>query len=454
MSRSAAISRLGATALAGLLLLPSAGLGRMRPHYGGGLRIETSGAETPDFVKLLVTETLTHIDARGEVRPWLAISWHSQNGDRRWQFRIREGVQLHGTFTNAPFTAALAAETVREGLTKAGITGRVQAAGEDVTVEFDTPVPQFAALLAGVNFSVAGSDSRGIVMGSGPYMIQSIAAPRMTLVANPDYWGVRRFPETVTVLWGRTAREQSLDLAAKRADLIEVPPEELHHAQQERARLSNGEPAEVVVLCAEHARTADTKLRQALSETIDRAALLNFIFQKQGAIAGTLLPNWMTGYSALLPVVHDTAHARQLRGEASGHVAFTVGYDVKDAAMQLLAERLALNAREAGLTLQTVARTSEVDWLLRRVPVQTANPAAALTEIAHALHRTVELKDTSLESVLLAERAAVADYTLIPLLHLNHAWAASERLHDWSSATPLEPLPAATWIENKVESKP
>jgi ABC-type oligopeptide transport system substrate-binding subunit len=276
----------------------------------------------------------------------------------------------------------------------------------------------------------------------------------MTLVANPDYWGARRFPETITVLWGRTAREQSLDLAAKRADLIEVPPEELHHARQERARLSNGESAEVIVLCAERAGTADVKLRQALSETIDRAALLNFIFQKQGAIAGTLLPNWMTGYSALVPVVHDAAHARQLRGEAGGHVAFTVGYDVKDAAMQLLAERLALNAREAGLTLQSVARTSEVDWLLRRVPVQTTNPAAALTEIARALHRTVELKDTSLESVLLAERAAVANSTLIPLLHLNHAWAASERLHDWSSATPLEPLPAATWIDDKVESKP
>jgi ABC-type transport system substrate-binding protein len=445
---------LGVTALAGILLLPSAVLGRVRPHYGGELRIETSGTEAPDFVKLLVTETLTSIDARGEVRPGLAVSWQSQNGDRRWQFRIREGVQLRGADSDAPLTTTLAAEAIRGGLTKTGITGRVHAAGEEVTVEFDAPAPQFAALLAGVNFSVAGSDSRGIVIGSGPYTIQSIAAPRMTLAANPDYWGGRRFPETITVLWGRTAHEQSLDLAAKRADMIEVPPEELHHARQERARLSSGEPAEVVVLCAEHAGTADAKLRQALSETIDRAALLNFIFQKQGAIAGTLLPNWMTGYSALLPVVHDTAHARQLRGEAGGHMAFTLGYDAKDAEMQLLAERLTLNAREAGLTLQSVARTSEVDWLLRRVPVQTSNPAAALTEITRALHRTVELKDTSLESVLLAERAAVADYTLIPLLHLNHAWAASEKLHDWSSATPLEPLPAATWIENKVESKP
>lgn len=455
MSRLAAISKLGTvTALAGLVLLQGTALGRVRPHYGGEVRIESSGSEAPDFVKLLVTETLTCVDARGEVGPGLAVHWQSQNGDRRWQFRLREGVQLHGTEMDTPLTAAMAVEAIRAGLTKSGMEARVHASGEEVTVEFDGPVPQFAALLADPQFSVGGSDSRGVVVGSGPYAIQSIAAPRMTLVANPDYWGGRRFPETITVLWGRSAREQELDLAAKRADLIEIPPEALHHAQQERVRLTKSGPAEVVVLTAQRASTGDPRLRQALSETIDRGALLNFIFQKQGETTGALLPNWITGYGALLPAVHDTAHARQLRGEAGWRAVFILGYDGADAEMQLLAERLALNAREAGLTLQTVARTSDVDWLLRRVPVQTANPAAALTELANALHRKVELNDSTLESVFRAERAALAEYTLIPLLHLNRAWAASERLHDWSGASALEPLPAATWVESRAENKP
>jgi ABC-type transport system substrate-binding protein len=451
MFRLPAINRLGGTvcAVAGLMLLPSAAMGRVRPHYGGEVRIETSGAEAPDFVKLLVTETLTNINARGEVLPGLAVRWQSQNGDRRWQFRLREGVQLHGTETDSPLTAALVAETIRAGLAKSGLEARVHAGGEDVTVEFDAPMPQFAALLAGALYSVGSSDSRCMMVGSGPYAVQTIAGPRMTLVANPDYWGGRHFPETITVLWGRSVREQELDLAAKRADLIEVPPEELHRAQQERARLSKSEPAEVVVLTAQRASTSDVRLRQALSETIDRGALLNFIFQKQGEVAGALLPNWITGYGTLLPAVRDTAHARQLRGEVGGRAAFTLGYDGGDAEMQLLAERLALNAREAGLTLQAVARTSDVDWLLLRIPVRTANPAAALTEILHALHHSVELNDATLESVFRAERAAVADYTLIPLLHLSRAWAASERLHDWSSASPLEPLPATTWVESK-----
>jgi ABC-type oligopeptide transport system substrate-binding subunit len=221
-------------------------------------------------------------------------------------------------------------------------------------------------------------------------------------------------------------------------------------------------------MTAERARATDSatnpatnpKLRQALSESVDRPALLNFIFQKQGEATGGLLPNWLTGYGALLTSVHDAAHARQLRAEAGGRAAFTLGYEVKDAELQLVAERIALNAREAGLTVQAVARTSDVDWLLRRIEIKTANPPAALTNILHALGGTLELNDLSLEAVYRAERAALADYMAIPLLHLNRAWAASERLHDWSSASPLMPLPSETWVSgnsvstNGMEGRP
>jgi peptide/nickel transport system substrate-binding protein len=441
---------------------------RTRPHYGGEIRLETSDAEAPDFVKLLITDTLTYIDARGVLRPGLAVRWESQNGDRRWQLWLRPGVRLHGTEMDEPLTAALAADAIRKGLAKSGMDARVQFADDRVNVEFGAPVPQFAALLAGAQFGVGTLYPKGVVAGSGPYAIQSIVGPRITLAVNPDYWGGRRYPATITVLCGRTVREQALDLAAKRADLMEVPPEELRRAQQERTRLSQIAPTELIVMTAERARATDSatnpatnpKLRQALSESVDRPALLNFIFQKQGEATGGLLPNWLTGYGALLTSVHDAAHARQLRAEAGGRAAFTLGYEVKDAELQLVAERIALNAREAGLTVQAVARTSDVDWLLRRIEIKTANPPAALTNILHALGGTLELNDLSLEAVYRAERAALADYMAIPLLHLNRAWAASERLHDWSSASPLMPLPSETWVSgnsvstNGMEGRP
>jgi peptide/nickel transport system substrate-binding protein len=455
MSRLAATSRLCWLTIAAVVAVNCpAWLGiraeaRVRPHYGGEVRVESSEAEAPEFVKLLIAETLTNVDIHGEVRPALAVRWEGQNGDRRWQLWLRPGVQLHGTEMDTPLTPAMVAETIRQGLAKSGMEGRVHSASDSVTVEFDAPVPQFAALLSGAQFGVSTLDARGVVVGSGAYAIQSVAGPRMTLMANPEYWGGRRFPETITVLCGRGAREQALDLAAKRADLVEVPPEELRRAQQERIRLSQTEPTELIVLSAERARTSDVRLRQALNESIDRPALLNFIFQKQGEASGGLLPNWITGYGALLPAIHDAAHARQLHAEAGGRGVFTLGYEANDAEMQLVAERIALNAREAGLTIQAVARTGDVDWLLRRVMVQTANPAAALTGVLHALHGTIELNDASLESVFRAERAALADSMMIPLLHVNRAWAASERLRDWSNASPLTPLPVESWVETR-----
>jgi ABC-type transport system substrate-binding protein len=422
---------------------------RVRPHYGGEVRVESSGAEPPDFVKMLVADTLTYVDGGGEVKPSLAVRWEAQNGERRWQLWLRPGVQLHGMEMDAPLTSAMVADTIRQGLARSGMEARVHFASDSVTVEFDAPVPQFAALLSVAQFGVSTLDTRGVTVGSGAYAIQAVVGPRMTLVANSEYWGGRRFPETITVLCGRGAREQALDLAAKRTDLVEVPPEELRRAQQERIRLSQAEPAELIVLSAERAGSSDVRLRQALNESIDRPALLNFIFQKQGEASGGLLPNWITGYGALLPAIHDVAHARQLRAEAGGRGTFTLGYEANDAELQLVAERIALNAREAGLTVQAVARVTEVDWSLSRVIVRTANPAAALTEVLHALHRAVELNDLSLESVFRAERTALADYTMLPLLNLNRAWAASERLHDWSDASALNPLPVESWVETK-----
>lgn len=432
---------------------------RTRPHYGGELRIETHQAESPDFVKLLVTETLTYFDMRGELRPGLATRWESQNGDRRWQLWLRPSVRLHGAEMDEPMTASLVADAIRAGLAKSGMDARIQSAGDSVTVEFSAPVPQFAALLAGAHFGVGTVDPKGVVVGSGPYAIQSVAGPRIALAVNTDYWGGRRYPAAITVLCGRSYHEQAFDLAAKRAHLVEVPPEELRRAQQERTRLSQTEPAELIVITTQRARDggdsgSNSKLRQALSESIDRPALLNFIFQKQGEAAGGLLPNWITGYTALLPAVHDAAHARQLRGEAGVRTALTLGYNAKDAELQLVAERIALNAREAGLTVQAIPRTSDVDWLLRRIEIQTANPSAALASILHAIGGALDLNDLSLEAVFRAERAALADHTAIPLLHLNRAWAASERLHDWSNASPLMPLPVESWISGSVEGKP
>jgi peptide/nickel transport system substrate-binding protein len=71
---------------------------RTRPHYGGTLRVEIEGDpwQRPDgLARRLVFDGLTALDTNGEVRPALAVEWESENGDHRWQFRLRPGVHFH-----------------------------------------------------------------------------------------------------------------------------------------------------------------------------------------------------------------------------------------------------------------------------------------------------------------------------------------------------------------------
>ncbi len=58
--------------------------------------------------------------------------------------------------------------------------------------------------------------------------------------------------------------------------------------------------------------------REAIALAVDRAALYNVIFQKQGEMTASLLPNALTGYGFLFPVDRDLARAQALRGGANG----------------------------------------------------------------------------------------------------------------------------------------
>ena len=62
----------------------------------------------------------------------------------------------------------------------------------------------------------------------------------------------------------------------------------------------------------------DDAQREAVALAVDRAALYNVIFQKQGEMTASLLPNALTGYSFLFPKERDLARAQALRGGANG----------------------------------------------------------------------------------------------------------------------------------------
>jgi len=103
-----------------------------------------------------------------------------------------------------------------------------------------------------------------------------------------------------------------------------------------------------------------------------------------------------------------------------------------DPTMQLAAQRIALNLREAGFNLQVANahNAPHADLALRKLPLQGADPAAALETLLRAAGENVSVASRNSTSLYRAEHDVLDLKTLIPLLDLPRAWAIGSRARD------------------------
>ncbi len=419
---------------------------RLRPRYGGTLRVEARAAAADSaLLASLTSETLTGLDDSGKLRPWLADKWESQNGDRRWLFTLHPRV----TFADGtPLTGTAVADTLTA---NRSVVPWKSVRGTDATVTFesDSPMPALPATLASPAFAIARRSSEGWPVGTGPYRVASVVGANATLEANDNYWRGRAYADHVEIYGNRSTRNQWLDLGVDRADIVEVPGESLRRAQQEHLRVSSLGPAELVLIEVSPEVT-DIRLRQAISLSIDRASLAGVVFQKQGQPATTLLPDAMTGYSVLFGSGFDPSGARALRAQIASAPPMTISYDAGDPALQLAAERIALNAREAGFALQAVPQTASGAASLRlvRLRLPSSDPAACLAEVSRSLLGQAIAPPQGIEALYAQESQMLGSYWLIPIAHLPVAAAVSERVRDlemhWNGADLKN-----AWIEER-----
>jgi ABC-type oligopeptide transport system substrate-binding subunit len=175
---------------------------------------------------------------------------------------------------------------------------------------------------------------------------------------------------------------------------------------------------------------ADPALRAAIAAAVDRTALSNVIFQKQGEITASLLPAELTGYSFLFPSDRDLNKAHELRGGVTPS-SITLAAE-NSPAMQLAAQRLALNLHDAGFNVQVVptGAPQHIDLTLRRIALQSSEPQAALESILRAAGIPVPIVDQTPPSLYKAERQIVDTHLIVPLLYLPRAYAVGARLRD------------------------
>jgi peptide/nickel transport system substrate-binding protein len=423
------------------LVVGAAAVAETRPQYGGTLRVAMHTAPVSldpaengridSFagrnLTFLMFETLVMADAGGRLHPGLATAWTTTD-NQHWQFRLRHGVKFHdGT--------ALTAEAVAASLRFANPAWKVGSEADSVVIELDRADPRLPAELALPHNAIVKREPDGKLSGTGPFHVADWQpGKRLALAAEEDYWKGRPYLDAVEIELGRNPHDQLMALELSKADLVEVPPEQSHRVAMEGRPVVTSEPMELIALVfARDVQTpADKSLREALALSVDRGSIRSVLLQGTGQPAGSVLPQWMTGYAFVFPAEADLVEARRERDTVTVAPVFTVGYDAGDSISHLLAERIALNARDAGLTLQpTTAATA--DLRVARIPLVSSDPWIALREVAAGagLARPTS-EGASVEELYTVEQSLLATQRLIPLFHLPAAFAASAAVRDWT----------------------
>ena len=506
-------SRLSATisflSIAAHLLLASPVPAATHPRYGGTLRIEVHGASvsldprewqvgsldsaTNEELAELVFERLVALDNYGRFQPVLVTEWSHDGSNKRWRFTIRAGVK----FSDG---AALSAEDVVGALQPLlPATEQVSASGNAIVIQANLPVPDLLEQLASGRYFVYRVKAGGALAGTGPFVLgeapvgagpasekNSPASRTETLTsalsrgagshlyfrANDEAWSGRPFVDGIDITLGVPPLRAMFDLQLGKADLVELSPELAPRARQANLRVWSSEPITLYGLRFDDAQDAasDVRLREAFSLAIDRGTMANLLLQRQAEPTAALLPQWLSGYAFLFTVDTNLERAKELRrslpvNEAAGAEPLRLRVDLAGDLPKLLGERVAVNARQASILVQVIAKpvpragaTPSPAPADRPSGVRlfawhysSLSPRAELDSLFAAYNLTeppeVNATATDHEQLYARERRVLEDRRVLPLIVQAEFVGLAPTVRDWMPARWGEWHLADVWLD-------
>jgi ABC-type transport system substrate-binding protein len=339
---------------------------------------------------------------------------------------LRRGITFQD---GAPVTPDAVAASLR----RTNPTWKVFAEGEAVIIERDSAAVDLPVELSLPNNSIVKRDG-GKILGTGPFAVSAWdPGKRLSLMAREDYWDGRAFLDAIEIEMGKSFREQMISFDLGKAQVVEVAPEQAHRAVAEGRHIDSSAPIELIALVFSRDSQSpdDGRQRQAFALSIDRASLDTVVLQGGGEPAGGLLPNWMTGYDFLFPSSMDLDLARQIRSEIPHTTSWSLGYDPADSIARVIAERVVLNARDAGLGMQ-ITSASNVDLRIVRTPLISLDAEIALGEAAAGLGLSApKFISSFVDDLYNEESKLLQSQRVVPLLHLRTAYAVANGVKNW-----------------------
>jgi len=460
------------------LLAATAASTARHPRYGGTLRVElfasnvsldprewkngSLAAREDEKLASLVYERLVSLDDYGKFQPALAIEWSHDAPAKNWQFKLRPGVKFSdgSPLTSADVVAAL------QPLLPIGL--QLSATDTAISIRSPHPVPDLLEQLASGRHFVFRVLPDDTLLGTGPFYVGEInpAAPyeanplatkpaRFKFRANEQCWTGRPFLDAIEVTLGEPPLRQLIDLQAGKADLVEVAPDLVRKARQDNLRVWSSAPKTLLALRFDEAQSASTnpQLREALALSLDRDTMANVLLQKQAEPAPALLPNWLSGYAFLFETPMNLDHAREIRAslpanEAGGTEPLRLHIDSAGDLMKLLGERVAVNARQANLSVQVVTRPAAPS--AGAAPASAANAAIGLH--LFAWHYDSLSPRAELEAMVNQLHLEQAPGTAQPLGDPEQRYAEERRLLEEHRIIPLVLLPEYVGIAAPVRN--
>jgi peptide/nickel transport system substrate-binding protein len=444
------------------MILSTFATAETRPRYGGTLRVMLQSA--PDTLELspnatpadywdaartlaLVGDTLVKLDVQDHPQPALAVAWQSDPSARHWQFTLRRGVKFHDGSAASPASVAQILGALHPGW-------NVRALADSLSISIDSEIsmPSLLAELALPRNLLLKRSANGLPIGTGSFLVAEWQPGKLLrLAASEESWAGRPFVDAVEIEFGKSLHDQAIALELDKTDVIETSPQAVNespgHGASSSSSMSVSLPVELLALVfSANSKAQDPRLREALALVIDRKPIQSVLLKGAGEPAASILPNWMTGYSAVFSVSANLHRARALLADARPpalNLSLNLSFDPRDPQAKLIAERIALNAREVGVTVQ-VSLSGAEDLRLVRIVLPSPDPATSLSEAARQLglpQPALPLTPAGnpLEDLYQAERSLLSGYVVIPLFHLPVACESSARVRNWS------PDPLGDW---------
>jgi peptide/nickel transport system substrate-binding protein len=473
------------------LLLPAYLSASKHPKYGGTLRLElqlakisldprewkpgsVAAAENAKLAALLFDRLLT-LDNYGRFQPALATEWTHDPACKTWQFKLRPGVRFSdGSALTAKDVVASLQALLPPGL-------QISPAENGITVHSSHPVPDLLEQLSSARYFIFHPQSDGSLLGTGPFVLAenvpfspaeaspSVLKPaHLKFLANDGAWSGRPFLDSIEVTIGNPGLRQILNLQVGRADVIDIPPDLVRKARQDNLRVWSSPPFTLLALRFDDAQpaTSDVRLREALDFSLDRDTMANVLLQRQALPAPALLPQWLSGYAFLFGTSVNLDRAKQIRATLPANVAagaepIRLRVDASGDLLKLLGERIAVNARQANISIQLLQHPASTSsnapppavglhlfaWHYDSLSAQTD-----LLILAHSLHSeaTAEtLPDThDPEKLYAEERRLLEDRRVLPLLLLPDYFGLAPSVRNWSEAPSGDWRLADVWLDS------